>query len=103
MGPGVEDYTQFICPAGHYCLTGTVQATQYPCPGQCVVMACTQLLLECSRVECFAGHWVYIVVCTLTDVFYWVRGLCVRPCFLLPMPYNQSHTVFGGFISISGR
>lgn len=54
VGPGVEDYTQFICPAGHYCLTGTVQATQYPCPGQCVVMA----LSCCCSVPELDALWV---------------------------------------------
>ena len=35
---GMNDYTTFDCPVGHYCLEGTTSRTSYPCPG--IVVFC---------------------------------------------------------------
>lgn len=32
-GPGEIDYSDKLCPAGHYCLQGTTISTNFPCPG----------------------------------------------------------------------
>lgn len=31
---GLNDYTSFPCPIGHFCLAGTTSSTAYKCPGK---------------------------------------------------------------------
>ena len=55
----------------------------------------------CSASRLNTGGSAGIWSCVLTNAFPRVRGLLVSPFFITPT-HGQPHTIFGGFISISG-